>query len=121
MLRRAKEQCDYLIVAVASDEYVRNHKGKEPFIPFEERCEVLKSCMYADEVVKVPYKYAGTVEAFQKYHFDVQFCGSDYENDPWWLAQKRYLEEHGATLVFFSYTEQTSSTKIKALIEQNLL
>lgn len=121
MLRRAKEQCDYLIVAVASDEYVRNHKGKEPFIPFEERCEVLKSCMYADEVVKVPYKYAGTVEAFQKYHFDVQFCGSDYENDPWWLAQKKYLEEHGAALVFFSYTEQTSSTKIKALIDQNLL
>lgn len=121
MLRRAKELCDYLIAAVTSDEYVRNHKGKEPFIPFEERCEVLKSCMYVDEVVGVPYKYAGTVEAFQKYHFDVQFCGSDYENDPWWLAQKRYLEEHGATLVFFPYTEQTSSTKIKALIDQNLL
>ena len=121
MLRRAKEQCDYLIVAVTSDEYVRSHKKREPFIPFEERCEVIKSCKYVDEVVGVPYKYAGTVEAFQKYHFDCQFCGSDYVNDPWWLEQKAYLQKHGSDLVFFPYTQKTSSTKIKALIEQKLL
>lgn len=121
MLKRAKEQCDYLIAAVTSDEYVRNRKKCEPFIPFEERLEVVRSCKYVDEAVGVPYKYAGTVEAFQKYHFDVQFCGSDYVNDSWWLEQQRYLREQGADLVFFQYTEQTSSTKIKALIEQKLL
>lgn len=121
ILRKAKEQCDYLIVAVTSDEYVRTKKNREPYIPFEERIEILRACRYVDEVVGVPFEFAGTVEAFQKYHFDVQFCGSDYINDPWWLKQKEWLEEHGATLHFFPYTEQTSSTKIKALIEQNLL
>lgn len=121
MLRKAKEQCDYLIAAVTSDEYVRNHKQRDPFIPFEERLEVVRSCKYVDEAVEVPYKYAGTVEAFRKYHFDVQFCGSDYLNDPWWLEQQKYLRQHGADLVFFQYTEQTSSTKIKALIAQKLL
>ncbi len=121
MFKRAKEQCDYLIAAVTSDEYVRNHKKREPFIPFEERLEMVKSCKYVDEAVGVPYKYAGTVEAFQKYHFDCQFCGSDYADNTWWLEQKKYLQSNGSDLVFFSYTEQTSSTKIKALIEQKLM
>lgn len=121
MLRRAKEQCDYLIVAVTTDEYVRNHKNKEPIIPFEERRQVLSACKYVDEVVGVPINYAGTVEAFQKYHFDCQFCGSDCENDLWWLEQKEFLQRHGSNLCFFPYTEQTSSTKIRALIDKQLL
>ena len=82
---------------------------------------MVKSCRYVDEVVEIPYFYRDTQEAFEKYHFDVQFSGSDYENDPSWLAKKTYLQEHGSTLEFLSYTEQTSSTKIKALIEQKLL
>ncbi len=121
LLRRAKEQCDYLIAAVTSDEYVRERKKREPFIPFEERLEVVRACRYVDEAVGVPFRYAGTVEAFKTYHFDCQFVGSDCAKDPWWLEQKAYLEKHGSTLEFLSYTEQTSSTKIKALIEQKLL
>ena len=121
ILRRAKEQCDYLIAAVTADEYVRSHKNKEPTIPFGERAQVLSSCKYVDEVVGVPVNYVGTVEAFQKYHFDCQFCGSDCENDSWWLEQKDYLQRHGSDLHFFPYTEQTSSTKIRALIDKGLL
>lgn len=120
MFRRAKEQCDYLIAAVVSDDGVRNNKKREPFIPFEERIEMVRSCKYVDEAVEIPYLYGGTVDAYQKYHFDCQFSGSDYIDDPWWLEQKKYLEEHGAELVFFPYTQQTSSTKIKALIERGL-
>ena len=121
ILRRAKEQCDYLIVAVTSDEYVRNQKNKEPIIPFEERVQVLASCKYVDEVVGVPVNYAGTIEAFQKYHFDCQFCGSDYEYDPWWLKQKEFLQSHGSDLCYLPYTEQTSSTKIRTLIDKGLI
>lgn len=121
MFRRAKEQCDYLIAAVVSDDGVRNNKKREPYIPFEERIEMVRACRYVDEAVEIPYLYGGTVDAYQKYHFDCQFSGSDYINDPWWLEQRDYLQEHGADLIFFSYTQQTSSTKIKALIEKGLL
>lgn len=120
MFRRAKEQCDYLIVGVTSDEYVTNKKKRTPFIPFEERLSVVASCKYVDEAVEVPYLYEGIVEAFEKYHYDVQFCGNDYEHNDWWLGQKAWLEQHGSTIVFFPYTQQTSSTKIKALIEKEL-
>ena len=121
MFKRAKEQCDYLIVGVVTDEGVRTFKGTEPFIPFEERIEMVRSCRFVDESVEIPFIYRTTKEAFEKYHFDVQFSGSDYENNREWLKTKEWLREHGSDLVFFPYTEQTSSTKIKALIEKGLL
>lgn len=120
ILRRAKERCDHLIVGVTDDEYVREKKHCDPFIPFEERYEVLRACRYVDEVVEVPYKYCGVVEAFEKYHFDVQFCGSDYANDSWWLDQKKWLEDHGSTIVFLPYTETTCSTKIRDAINMSV-
>ncbi len=121
MFRRAKELCDYLIVGVVSDEGVRNNKKTEPFVPFAERIEMVRSCRYVDEAVEIPFVYCRTPEAYRKYHFDVQFSGSDYENDPGWLAMKKYLNSYGSDLIFFPYTQQTSSTKIKSLIEQKLV
>lgn len=117
MFKRAKEQCRYLIVGVVSDEGVRLNKQAEPFVPFEERIEMVRSCRYVDEAVKLPLNFAGTRDMFKKYHFDVQFSGSDYEHDPAWLSEKEFLEKNGATMIFFPYTQSTSSTKLKKAIE----
>lgn len=121
LFKRAKEQCDYLIVGVVSDRQVREGKKVEPFVPFEERLEIVRSCRYVDEANEIPFDHPGTDMAWKLYHFDVQFSGSDYEHDEAWLANKKWLEERGSTMVFFPYTEQTSSTKIKALIKEKLL
>lgn len=121
LFRRAKEHCDYLIVGVVSDRGVTEKKGVELFVPFEERAEMVRSCRYVDEVVEIPFIQCDTKYAWNQYHFDVQFSGSDYEHDPSWLAMRDFLEEHGATMVFFPYTESTSSTKLKKLIEKKLL
>ena len=51
ILRRAKEQCEYLIVGVSTDELVKNYKHKTPIVPFEERAEIIKAIKYVDEVV----------------------------------------------------------------------
>lgn len=120
MFRRAKEMCNYLIVGVVSDEGVRLNKQAEPFVPFEERIEMVRSCRYVDEAVKLPLDFAGTRDMFKVYHFDVQFSGSDYENNPYWLEEKKFLEENGATMVFFPYTKSTSSTKLKRAIESRI-
>lgn len=121
MFRRAKQLCDYLIVGVVSDAGVRHFKNTEPYIPFEERIDLVRSCRYVDEAVEIPFFYRGTVEAFEKYHFNVQFSGSDYMNNPGWAEMRKYLNDHGADMVFFPYTKQTSSTKLKALIDKELL
>ncbi|MCI6164174.1 MAG: adenylyltransferase/cytidyltransferase family protein, partial [Lachnospira sp.] len=120
MFKRAKEMCNYLIVGVVSDEGVRLNKQAEPFVPFEERIEMVRSCRYVDEAVKLPLDFAGTRDMFKIYHFDVQFSGSDYENNPYWLSEKAFLEENGSTMVFFPYTQSTSSTKLKKAIESRI-
>ena len=120
MFKRAKEQCRYLIVGVVSDEGVRLNKQAEPFVPFDERIEMVRSCKYVDEAIKLPLDFCGTRDMFKIYHFDVQFSGSDYEHDPAWLAEKEFLEKNGSTMVFFPYTQSTSSTKLKKAIENRI-
>ena len=121
MFKRAKEQCDYLIVGVVSDEGVRKFKKTEPFVPFAERIELVRACRYVDEAVEIPLNYGGTRDAHRLHHFDCQFSGSDYIDNPDWLAEKEYLEKHGAEMVFFPYTEGTSSSRLKELIASKLL
>lgn len=121
MFKRAKEQCDYLIVGVVTDEGVRKYKNVEPFVPFEERIEMVRACRYVDEAVKIPLHCNDTKDAYRLYHFDCQFSGSDYMNDPFWLSNKEFLEQNGSEMVFFPYTESTNSSKIKALIEKRIM
>lgn len=121
MFKRAKEKCDYLIVGVVSDEAVMNGKKTLPYVPFEERIEMVRSCRYVDEAVAIPPQAGDTDEAYRRYQFDVQFSGSDYADDPVWLAKKVFLQKQGSDLVFFPYTQSTSSTKLKGLIEQRLI
>ena len=121
LLRRAKEQCDYLIVGVVTDEGVRRNKQTDSVIPFEERLAMVQACRYVDEAVEIPFEFCDTKDAYLKYQFDAQFSGSDYARDPAWLKKREFLREHGAELVFLSYTESTSSTKIKEMINRKLL
>ncbi len=120
MFRRAKEQCDYLIVGIVSDEGVRQNKHTDPFIPFDERKQLVETCQYVDKAVEIPLYAGDSLDAWRMYHFDAQFSGSDYEKDPDWIAKKKELEEHGSTIVFFPYTESTNSTSIKKLINSKI-
>ena len=51
VIRRAKEQCDYLIVGVSTDELVMREKNKAPVIPFEERFAIVEAIKYVDKAV----------------------------------------------------------------------
>lgn len=118
LLRRAKEQCNYLIVGIVTDEGVIQHKKSKPKIPFEERIEIVRACRYVDEAVEIPLDQGDTNEAYRRYRFDAQFSGSDYADDPKWMAKKDFLQRHGADLVFFPYTEGISSTQLKDMIDR---
>ncbi len=118
LFRRAKEYCEYLIVGVSTDEWVRKIKGTDPVVPFEERRAVVEACRYVDEAVEIPTYAEDALNAWRKYRFDVQFSGSDYEHDKGWLDIKAKLEENGATVMFFPYTEGTSTTKRKDIIKK---
>lgn len=109
LLRRAKEQCDYLIVGV---HYGGAWKGKETFIPLDERKAIIASCKYVDQVVDAPDE---DDEAWNTYHYNMLFVGSDYKGTE---RFNRYEEEFKdrVKIVYFPYTKGTSSTQIRAAI-----
>ena len=51
ILKKAKEQCDYLIVGVSTDELVASYKGKSPVVPYEQRAAIVEAIKYVDLVV----------------------------------------------------------------------
>lgn len=119
-VQNAKEQCDYLIVGIVSDEQVIKSKKTRPYIPFEERLAIVQACRYVDEAVMIPPDRPNTEDAFYMYHFDAQFSGSDYADNPDWQARKIFLRQHGSDMVFLPYTETTSSTEIKEQISRRI-
>ena len=115
LLKRCKEHCDYLIVGIDSDELVEYYKNRKPYIPEEERLEIVRAVKYVDDAVMVDYHNMDTKNAWELYQFDVQFCGDDHEEAL--RDRKKYLQSLGSDMVFFPYTMSTSSTQIRAKIQ----
>ncbi len=110
LLKRAKRECDYLIVGVHPD---ASHKGKETFIPFEERMQVVASVRYVDKVVpSVPEDS----QAWEKWHFHKLFVGSDYKGTERFARYEAYFADKNVEIVYFPYTQSTSSTQIRNTI-----
>jgi glycerol-3-phosphate cytidylyltransferase len=117
ILRRAKAMCDHLIVGVSTDELVMRYKHKRPIIPYEERVEMLRACRYTDEVIAQTNR--DKIEAFERLHFNVMFVGDDWKNNELFITTEQYLNQHGANVVYFPYTQSVSSTILRARLQQN--
>lgn len=116
ILKRAKEQCDFLIVGVSTDELVQNYKHKTPIIPFEERKQIVESIKYVDKVI--PQTSMNKFEAWEKEKFNVIFHGDDWKNSDIYKENERKLEEVGVECVYFAYTKGTSSTILTQAIKE---
>lgn len=110
LLKRAKTQCDYLIVGVHNS---GAWKGKETFIPFEERKAVVAACRYVDKVVDSPLEDS---VAWDIYHYDRLFVGSDYKGTKRFQRYEEYFSDKGVEIVYFPYTQNTSSTQIRRTV-----
>lgn len=108
ILRRAKEQCDYLIVGVSTDELVKKDKNKTPIIPLAERMEIVSAIKYVDEVV--PQFDKNKLAAWEKYKFDKMFVGSDWQGTPQWKEFEEQFSPMGVEIVYLPHTDGISST-----------
>lgn len=118
ILKRAKEQCDYLIVAISTDELVQDEKGKTPVIPYEERLAIVEAIKYVDRVV--PQKNKNKYEAWEKYHFDKMFVGSDWKGTAQWEQYEQQFAPIGIRIIYLQHTDGISSTQLTNFIKSKL-
>ena len=110
ILKRAKEQCEILIVGVSTDELVETYKHKVPIVPFKERIEIVKAIKYVDQVV--PQTSMDKLVAWEEFHYDALFHGSDWKGSHMYDEIEAKLEKVGAEMVFLPHTDGTSSTML---------
>jgi glycerol-3-phosphate cytidylyltransferase len=115
ILRKAKALCNYLIVAVNSDELILKHKGIKPIMPLEERAKLVAELKCVDKVI-VQYDLVNIYQ-FKANDADVFFVGSDYKNRDD-VPGIKWLKEH-KKIKFFPYTKSVSSSIIKERIINN--
>ncbi|MDD2362485.1 MAG: adenylyltransferase/cytidyltransferase family protein [Oscillospiraceae bacterium] len=114
ILKKAKEQCEYLIVGVSTDELVKEYKHKTPVIPYEERVAIIESIRYVDQVV--PQRNRDKISAYNEYHFDVIFVGDDWKDSEVFSRVESYLKERGGSVKYIPYTKDVSSTLLKDVL-----
>ncbi len=110
LLKRAKAQCDYLIVGVHKSGAWKN---KETFIPLEERKAIIAACKYVDKVVD---SFIEDSDAWSAWHYNKLFVGSDYKNTDRFNRYEEYFKNKGVEIVYLPYTQSTNSTQIRKTI-----
>lgn len=111
ILRRAKEQCDYLVVGVSTDELVQRDKNKMPIISFEERYAVVEAIRYVDQVI--PQTDKNKYAAWERIHFNKMFVGSDWKGTDAWNCFEEQFEPVGVEIVYLDHTDGISSTILR--------
>lgn len=106
LLRRAKEQGDYLIVALSTDEFNWNEKGKKCYFTYEQRKELLEAIRYVDLVIPES-SWDQKVSDVKEFRVDTFVMGDD------WKGKFDFLKEL-CEVVYLPRTPEISTTQIKA-------
>ena len=116
ILKRAKLECDYLIVGITTDELALSAKKQKPVIPFQERMEIVESIKFVDEVV--PQTSYNKMEAWNNLKFDRMFVGDDWKGTKEWIKIEEDLNQYNVEIIYFSYTLHTSSTMLRDILQK---
>lgn len=106
LLRRAKAEGDYLIVALSTDEFNWNEKSKKCYFSYEKRKMMLEAIRYVDEVIPEENWEQKRTDV-HTHNVDVFVMGDD------WEGKFDFLKEEGVKVVYLPRTPEISTTQIK--------
>lgn len=109
LLRRAKQQGDYLIVALSTDEFNWNSKQKKCYFEYERRKALLEVIRFVDLVIPES-SWEQKAEDIKLYNVDTFVMGDD------WEEKFDFLKEH-CEVVYLPRTPEISTTQIKQEIK----
>lgn len=116
ILRRAKEQCECLIVGVTSDLLCFQRKNKYPIICEKERLEIVQAIKYVDKVIV--QTNMDKLSEVKKYNVDVVFVGSDWKGTSSWIKYEEEFNKVGCAVVYLDHTDGISSTILRERINK---
>ena len=116
IIRNSKAMCDRLIVGVTTDELLLEYKEKKPVIPFTERCEIVRNIKGVDVVIA--QETMDKFEAWEKLRFDIMFVGDDWHKTAKWEDIQKKFEAVNVRIVYFPYTQGTSSSLINEILKE---
>ncbi len=106
LLRRAREQGDYLVVALSTDEFNWNEKRKKCYFTYAQRKALLEAVRYVDLVIP-ENSWDQKRTDVHAYHIDTFVMGDD------WEGKFDFLKEEGVEVVYLPRTPEISTTQIK--------
>lgn len=106
LLQHAKALGDYLIVALSTDEFNEQSKGKVTYFSYEERKRLLEAIRYVDLVIPEE-NWEQKISDVKEFKVDTFVMGNDWEGKFDFL--KDYCE-----VVYLERTPEISTTKIKS-------
>lgn len=119
LLEKCKSMCDYLIVGVCNDDYIRNIKHKEPVYSEQDRVRILEALKVVDRAELVTIEETNDkILAIEKFHFDVLFSGDDWKGSERYQKTEEQFKKYGAFIEYFPYTQGISTTQIKEKIKK---
>ena len=117
LLEKCKEMCNYLIVGVCNDDYVKNIKNKEPIFTQEDRLRIIKSLKCVDDAVLMNIGEIENKLIFYKNRkFDVLFSGDDWKGSERYKKTEEEFKNYGISIEYLPYTKGISTTDIKGKI-----
>ncbi|MGM9826765.1 MAG: adenylyltransferase/cytidyltransferase family protein [Muribaculaceae bacterium] len=111
ILRRAKEQCECLVVGVTTDDLCVARKNKRPIICQDDRKAIIAAIRYVDRVVD--QVDMDKVKAVKEIGADAVFVGSDWKGTPSWNRYEAEFAAIGCTVVYLEHTDGISSTILR--------
>ncbi len=109
LLRRAREQGDYLIVVLSTDEFNAG-KNKEAYHSYQDRKTILEAIKYVDQVLP-EHKWEQKISDVVDNEVDVFVMGDD------WEGKFDFLKEY-CEVVYLPRTEGISTSQIKEELHQ---
>lgn len=111
ILEYAKSQCEELIVAVGTDEFMQTRKKRAPILKYDQRVKILSAIKYVDRIV--PETNLNKIEEYKKYQFDVMFSGDDHEYENTYVEAAKILKDIYDVDTVYVKRSDVSSTAIR--------
>ena len=114
LLKRARAQCDFLIVIVSSAERCFGYKNQRPIISDYDRLEIIRSCRFVDDVFlnSDSPELMAEVEWAAKLGAKKFFLGDDWKGVDRLAPAPQLLGKIGCELIFLPRTVGISTSDI---------